>query len=390
MNKNIAFIINHFNERGTTKATFDYAFFNEKILENRSIIIFFNTQINDFQEFNLDTSKKVFTEYFKIKEINYIEEITKIIEQELISHAYVLSHGFYRDIYKFNNKKIWNNCITIYHSVFGPMARQGSNFRCVIGEDLNNRYFKKLPVLPHMIPRHKMIGDLRKKLKINNSDFVFGRYGGYETFDLDFVKDTIKEVLKKRNDIFFLFLNTQTFFNHKKIIYLPKTISVEFKSLFIDTCDAMIHARKDGETFGLSVGEFSAANKPIITFSKSKDKEHLRILKNKSILYKNREELLNIFLTINKNFLENKNWNCYTEYEPHRVMEKFDKLLISNKISYRNKINNLLRDIPWELLIYLNRIFLFIKKLIFKKIPKNYKNKFKIIINKIKSFINNK
>ena len=40
MSKNIAFFVRHFNERGTTKATFDYAFYNEKILGNRSIIIF--------------------------------------------------------------------------------------------------------------------------------------------------------------------------------------------------------------------------------------------------------------------------------------------------------------------------------------------------------------
>ena len=43
----------------------------------------------------------------------------------------------------------------------------------------------------------------------------------------------------------------------------------------------MLHARKDGETFGLAVAEFSVANKPIITYANSKDKEHLRILNNK-------------------------------------------------------------------------------------------------------------
>ena len=64
------------------------------------------------------------------------------------------------------------------------MARQGCHLRCVIGKDLNIKYFKKLPVLPHIIPRHKKIGDLRKELKINKSFIVIGRYGGYETFDL--------------------------------------------------------------------------------------------------------------------------------------------------------------------------------------------------------------
>ena len=39
------------------------------------------------------------------------------------------------------------------------------------------------------------------------------------------------------------------------------------------------------ETFGLAVAEFSVANKPIITYGNSKDNEHLRILKDKAIIY---------------------------------------------------------------------------------------------------------
>lgn len=325
----------------------------------------------------------MFENNFLVIQIKFIEEITKIIKQEMITHAYVLSHGFYRDNYKFDNTKIWGKCRTIYHCVFGPMARQGFHLRCVIGKDLNIKYFKKLPVLPHIIPRHKKIGDLRKELKINKSFIVIGRYGGYETFDLDFVKDTIKEVLKKRNDIFFLFLNTKEFLDHERIIYLPKTLSTDYKSLFIDTCDAMIHARRDGETFGLAVGEFSSANKPVITFSKSKDKEHIRILKNKSILYKNGKELLNIFLTINKNSFEKKDWNCYKDYEPSKVMRLFDNLCISKEISNKNNLNDLLRDLPWETLIFFNNKILYLKKIILKRISLKDKEKLKKIIKNV-------
>ena len=387
MSNNIAFFVNQFNERGTTKATFDYAFYNKKLLGNRSTIIFFNEEVSDLKDLKINPSRKIFENNFKVLHIKFIEEITKIIKQEMITHAYILSHGFYRDNYKFNNKKIWGNCRTIYHSVFGPMARQGSDLRCVIGQDLNIRHFKKLPVLPHIIPKHKKIGDLRKVLKINRNTIVIGRYGGYETFDLDFVKDTIKEVLRKRDDILFLFLNTKKFLDHKRIIFLPKTISTNYKSLFIDTCDAMIHARKDGESFGLAVGEFSSANKPIITFSKSKDKEHIRILKKKSILYKNKNELLNIFLTINQNFLKSKYWNCYENYEPDKVIKLFDKLCISSQINNKYNLNDLLRDLPWEAKIYLNKIFLFIKNLILKNMPIKLKNNLKIIIKNSISYL---
>ena len=78
------------------------------------------------------------------------------------------------------------------------------------------------------------------------------------------------------------FLNTKKFYDHKNIIYLERNTNIEFKSKFVSTCDAMIHAREDGETFGLSVAEFSAANKPVITFANSIDNEHIRILSNKN------------------------------------------------------------------------------------------------------------
>ena len=42
------------------------------------------------------------------------------------------------------------------------------------------------------------------------------------------------------------------------------------KEAFYRTCDAMLHARRDGETFGLAVAEFSVRNKPVITKGASK------------------------------------------------------------------------------------------------------------------------
>ena len=42
MSYNVAFFSKHFCERGTEKATFDYADYNEKILGNKSYIICFN------------------------------------------------------------------------------------------------------------------------------------------------------------------------------------------------------------------------------------------------------------------------------------------------------------------------------------------------------------
>ena len=60
-------------------------------------------------------------------------------------------HGFHKDVYKFHKKEIWRGCQTIYHYVFGPMARQDSDIRCVIGNDLNVRFNKGYQFCPTLL-----------------------------------------------------------------------------------------------------------------------------------------------------------------------------------------------------------------------------------------------
>ena len=376
MKKNVAFIINHFSERGTEVSTFNFAFNNKKILGNNSIIIAFNKDVSEGKQSFINTSRSIFESEFKIIEIDKIEEMKNIIKKENITHTYVQSHGFHKDVYKFHKKEIWRGCQTIYHYVFGPMARQDSDVRCVIGNDLNIRFNKKIPVLPHIINKHNFLGDLRNELKIDSKKIVIGRHGGPNTFDIDFVKRVIKKVLDKREDIIFLFLNTTKFLEHERVIYLPKTISNNTKSRFINTCNYMLHARKDGETFGLAVAEFSAANKPIITYGKSKDNEHLRILKDKAIIYNDEDELFNILKNI-KNFLyKNKNLNCYKNYEPSIIIKKFDEICLQKNNIKIFSIEEFLRDLPWELIIILKNILKIIKIIFIKIIP----SKLKIIL----------
>ena len=82
--------------------------------------------------------------------------------------------------------------------------------------------------MPYIVNHHINYGDLRKSLNINKEEFVVGRYGGESTFDIDFVKETIKCVLEQRK-ILPLFYKYKRFINHKSY-FLPKTISLK-KSL---------------------------------------------------------------------------------------------------------------------------------------------------------------
>lgn len=376
MNYKVAFFTKQFSERGTEKTTYDYADFNETILGNKSFIIAFSELAIEKYGFE-KTKKYVLDKYerrFKVYRIDNLREIYNIFKTNNISHFYTQSHGFHRDIFEFNNKLIWSNCKTIYHCAFGPMAMQGSYKRCVVGEYLNERFTKRLPVLPPIVRKHIKRRNLRFELKIPKGSIVLGRHGGKDTFDINFVKEAISDLITKNKNYYFIFVNTKIFLNHPNIIHL-ENLTDEKISSFIETCDAMIHARVDGETFGLAPAEFSTANKPVITFGLSKDKEHLKILKGNALIYKNKSELIKIFYDLPKIIKLKKNWNSYSYYEPHNIMRIFEEVCL--KPDKKTKFQNLLVflfDLPWEIKIKID-YFIQIIKVVIRKIMKNFKYK---------------
>ena len=324
---NISYFCRHFTERGTEVAIYNYAKYNEEILGNKSYIICFTEKKQ--KELNWPLTKASYSKFkkrFEIFEINDISEMKNIIVDKKITHFFTRSHGL-DDIYQFENKLIWKNCKTIYQCVFHTTHNQGDIY-CSIGNYLNQKNNTNIPVLPgHILKHHENIGNFRSKLNISKKSIVIGRHGGNTTFDIKYVYKCIKEIITTRKDIYFLFLNTDRFYEHKQIIYLEKIVDEYEKQKFINTCDVMIHAREKGETFGAAVAEFSISNKPVIT-CKSGDLEHINILGEKCIIYNNYDELMNIFNNIEKNIKLRDDWNAYKEYTPEKVMKIFQQICL--------------------------------------------------------------
>ena len=133
------------------------------------------------------------------------------------------------------------------------------------------------------------------------------------------------------------FANTKKFCeNLPNIIHLEKIIDLDEKVKFINTCDAMLWGRNDGETFGLSIGEFSTKNKPIIATPNYKlnpkvDTAHIHFLKEKGVWYNqnNLYEILTTFITEeNRLDIQQKDWNAFKEFTPEKVMKIFEKVFI--------------------------------------------------------------
>lgn len=138
----------------------------------------------------------------------------------------------------------------------------------------------------------------------------------------------MKKVVKERKDAYFLFLNTDPFCSHERVIHLPRTSDLDEKSAFIATCDAMLHCRKRGETFGLAIAEFSVMNKPVITTA-GKENAHLEMLGDKAIVYTNKRDLRSILLNISRSDIQGKDWDVYSRpFAPAEVVKRFQATFI--------------------------------------------------------------
>ena len=330
---NIGFFVRHFTSGGTEVAIYDYAKYNEELLHNKSFIICFTQEKQNSMGLDFPTERVSYDKFasrFPVIEINDINEMENVIRDHSLSFFYTLTYGGANDIYQFENKNIWGSCKTIKHAVFYTTSQESADFYISISEKLNEKYGTSIPVIPHMVDLPACDEDLREELKIPSDALVFGRYGGNNSFDISFVHEAIAEFLSVDSNAYFLFMNTEPFLAHPRVTYLDKNIDLTFKVKFINTCDAMIHARQIGETYGLSIAEFSSKNKPVFTCPCG-DLEHVKILGDKAILYTTKEELVEYFAHA-RILLQNINeWNAYQYYCPRNIMNLFKTYIFDMK-----------------------------------------------------------
>jgi len=316
----VAFITDTLNLRGMAVATYDYANHNENVLGNESFVFYQGTPSG---RGTLDAYAKFRNRFKSLTPFDTYPELHALIEKNKIDYTYRLSWGH-------NESKILDGKTSPWgiHVVFKRYHPYGDKY-AYISEWLRNISHPKSDFVPHIIDLPKVDTDLRSELGISPDKFVFGGLGDVKSFNIPFVINTVKKALDKRSDLVFAFLNFEKFCDHERCIFLPGTYDLEYKTNFINTCDAMIHARLRGETFGLSVGEFSARNKRIATYSMSTEREHYRILGDKALLYKDEKDLMDIFMGVTK---VEGDFDCYSkQFSPTNVMAQFSKVFLNKE-----------------------------------------------------------
>jgi|694.fasta_scaffold123169_3 glycosyltransferase involved in cell wall biosynthesis len=321
MKKTIIFHDNNLTIRGTSVALYNYADYNEKILGNKSIIM---TRPDDYVNAAKDKFTKRFECHFSWFHGYDTENFAKSVGAD---YFYVIKEGTQRD------GIILQNTPTLVHSVFCNNDPHGHRYAYVSDWLAKNQgYNPETHSVPHMIEKLPPPPyDLRKKLGIPKNKIVFGCYGGSTEFNINWVHHIIKNVVTERDDIVFLFMNINKFNeeDHPNIIFLPGTWILEEKSAFINACDAMLHGRFYGETFGLSCGEFAMENKPIITYNGSGERNHIDILGERGIYYEGMEDLYDILNNFKK-YIKFDDYDIpYKQYSPEIIMDKFNKVFLS-------------------------------------------------------------
>jgi len=317
--RTILFVDPNMSERGTSSATFDYALHNETILGNRSVVATYENCSG--------LTLPRFRSHFDVRVATGPEGLQRIVEETGADSMYVLKYGF-------NDGVLVPNARNLVHVVFPSHDPHGDVY-AYVSEAIARDYGMGSPFVPHMISLPDVEGDLRSELGLGDR-FIFGWYGGFN-FEIPFAQEAVAECARSRPDVAFLFMNMPQFCHEPNVLFLPKTLDAERRVRFIRTCDAMVHANSRGETFGISVGESSVMNRPVVVYGlrggewPQPGRSHLMELGDKALVYNDKRELLDILMGLGRSDIEGRDWRCYTQHTPKNVMEKFSQVFLGDK-----------------------------------------------------------
>jgi len=322
----IAIHSNQFDGRGTGKTPYDYGLALRDILGHEVVYVTTHDDPNEGLP-KLQEEFQVFQYHGNANRAPAQEvknQLEKIVSEHKIDFVQMMKSG----ANDFINPE---NCKTGTHYIFDGSQPHGTSFAAV--SECLARKFKQTAYVPHIMYSIPPTKDIRAALGIPKDALVIGRHGGKESFDIPWVQKAVSDILSLRKDVYFLFLSTNQFITHERAIFFPWVKDERGKFNFIHACDIMLHARQIGETFGLAVGEFSASNKPVMTWSgmgyPGYDTAHVEHMMGNPYLYHDYEDLMLTLKQLDVNYIRGKNWDWFTEkFSPKSVITQYKDVFL--------------------------------------------------------------
>lgn len=308
----IGFHANQLCERGTSVAMFDYARHCREMFGAECFIFYDATS-----RFNVMASINRFMRCFGCygyKDFDEVERISLMIRLDMM---YFIKSGE-------DDGRLVRCCRSVVHAVFCDEPH-GDTY-AVISEQIR----RSSAVVPHMVSLPKDgITPMRRSLGIPDDAIVLGRHGGYYMFEDPVVRYCISRIIDEDPKMWFVFVNTEPFHAHDRIIHLDKIVDPCEKSAFIQSCDCMIYGGIQGETFGLAIAEFSYLNRPII-ISRVYDGYHRKVLGEEDAIYfdGSHDDLMCILRDIRQHISSRPDWTNYQQFNPQAVMSTFHDVFI--------------------------------------------------------------
>lgn len=316
--KKIGFYLPHLDILGTGVSCFDYAYYNEKILGNKSV---FFCDKNDPRAHPKAKEKfKTNLDVIELKGSENMFELEKHCIDLKVDAIYIQKCGFINCGRYVNNVPMFIHVVGCQNEPHGLVYAYVSEW---LSEAISQRQH---PFVPYMTHLPETNDNLREQFNIPKDAIVFGRTGGDGSWNIPFVNRVIDHFVRSTPNVYFFLANVPRFTDHERVIFHEPFADLFYKRKFINSCDAMIHSRSEGESYGAAVSEFSHCNKPVITFFNSPERNHIFTLKDKGIYYTDSNSLLNIFQTFTPQ--PDKDWNAYKDYTPEKVMQKFNDVFI--------------------------------------------------------------
>ena len=335
----VLFQVDQLSYRGVLSSVLEFAKYNQEVLGNESAIIY-----NSVDPPGKDTGTKpeLIGQVAKLYPLySFANEASLNATASKFDFCYSQRAGVLYDPMD-GNKKLPEVKTTKFgvHSVFQYYQPHGNVYTYIsewLAKAVENLYaehnigpqkFVPFPInLPP--PDQNLRLTLNEKLGVPLDSFIIGRYGGFETFDLEFTMKAVLRVARDNPKIVFWFVNTRPFGpKMDNMIFTGPLFGQQSKSNYICACDAMLHARMLGESNGLAISEFLFHNKPVLAWEGGFDQNHNEMLKPYDLLYKEDEQdayerILDLPNRVNRDYNQ-----IVAKYNPNNVMRQFKDVFI--------------------------------------------------------------